>query len=161
MDLTPYVASVEDSLGAAAAAGDDETRRTATALTAALGPAMRLALMEALAELATEVGEVLGDRTVELRLDAGEVRVAVASSPTLEVEAPQEAHELEGEIARITLRLPESLKIQAEAAAARDGVSLNTWLTQAARASLGGARIATARRAGEPASHRLRGFVQA
>ena len=32
--------------------------------------------------------------------------------------------------ARITLRLPESLKVRLEAAAAREGVSVNTWLVQ-------------------------------
>ena len=33
--------------------------------------------------------------------------------------------------ARITLRLPEGLKGQVEAAAAREGVSVNTWLVRA------------------------------
>ena len=33
--------------------------------------------------------------------------------------------------ARISLRLPESLKVRLEAAAAREGVSVNTWLVQA------------------------------
>jgi len=161
MDIAPHVVSVEDSLTAVAAAGDDETRRTATALTAALGPALRLAIMDALAELAAEVGEALGDRTVELRLEAGEVRVAVTPVPALEGELPHETGDLHDEIARITLRLPESLKVQAEAAAARGRVSLNTWLTQAARASLGAAGSPAAGRADEPAGRRLRGFVQA
>ena len=33
--------------------------------------------------------------------------------------------------ARITLRLPETLKASVEAAAAREGVSVNSWLVQA------------------------------
>ena len=33
--------------------------------------------------------------------------------------------------ARITLRLPESLKQRVESAAAREGASVNTWLVQA------------------------------
>jgi predicted HicB family RNase H-like nuclease len=33
--------------------------------------------------------------------------------------------------ARITLRLPEGLKRELEAGAAREGVSLNTWLVRA------------------------------
>ena len=33
--------------------------------------------------------------------------------------------------ARITLRLPESLKLRVESAATREGASVNTWLVQA------------------------------
>jgi predicted HicB family RNase H-like nuclease len=42
------------------------------------------------------------------------------------LEAADEAY-----TARISLRLPESLKVRLEAAAAREGVSVNTWLVQA------------------------------
>ena len=45
----------------------------------------------------------------------------------------------EGEsVARITLRIPEPLKVRAEALAARRGQSLNTWLVAAARAAAAG-----------------------
>src|SRR5262245_1244950 len=116
MEMTPYIASIEDSLAAAAAAGNDETRRTADALTAALEPATRLAIMDALADLALEVSDALGDRVVELRLESGEVRVAVSPPSTLEQEPHDGAAEadLSGEPSRITLRLPEGLKEQAE-----------------------------------------------
>ncbi len=72
---------VEDSLAAAAAAGDEETARTAAALAAALEPATRLAIMNALSELALEVTGALDDRVVELRLEPGEVRVVVSRGP--------------------------------------------------------------------------------
>jgi hypothetical protein len=156
MDLTPYVLAVEESLSAAAGAGDDGTRRTAAALAAALGPATRLAIMDALSELALEVGEALGDRTVELRLEAGQIRVAVSPS-RVEDEAPAptldaDAH---GEPSRITLRLPEALKSQAEQAAALEGVSLNTWLTRAVQGRLRG----DDHRPGA-SGNRVRGWVQ-
>jgi predicted HicB family RNase H-like nuclease len=38
--------------------------------------------------------------------------------------------------ARITLRLPESLKQRIESAAAREGASVNTWLVQALQRSV-------------------------
>jgi len=38
--------------------------------------------------------------------------------------------------ARTTLRLPDSLKVRAEAAAASEGVSLNAWLVRAVTTSL-------------------------
>jgi predicted HicB family RNase H-like nuclease len=52
--------------------------------------------------------------------------------------------------ARISLRLPERLKEQAEAAAAREGVSVNAWLVRTIARSV-------ERR---PSGHRLRGFAQ-
>jgi predicted HicB family RNase H-like nuclease len=43
--------------------------------------------------------------------------------------APEAADEVFS--ARITLRLPESLKVRVETSAAREGASVNTWLVQA------------------------------
>ena len=43
--------------------------------------------------------------------------------------APQASGDLEL-VARISLRLPEPLKAAVEAAAAREGVSVNTWLVR-------------------------------
>ena len=54
--------------------------------------------------------------------------------------------------ARITLRLPESLKAAVEAAASREGLSVNTWLLQVLARSV----ETRARRGG----HRLTGFAR-
>jgi len=153
MDLTPHITSVEDSLAAAAAAGDEETARTAAALAAALEPATRLAIMNALAELALEVTGALDDRVVELRLEPGEVRVVVSRGPA-DADGPAEPLG-GGETSRITLRLPESLKAQADQAAEAAGVSLNTWLTRSVQESLIGRR----RPATQQTGHRVRGWV--
>jgi HicB-like protein involved in pilus formation len=158
MDLTPHVTAVEDSLAAAAAAGDENTARTAAALGAALEPATRLAIMNALSELALEVTSALDDRIVELRLEPGEVRVVVSSMPADDVDeqdSSAETAEAGGETSRITLRLPESLKAQAEQAAEAAGVSLNTWLTRSVQESLVGRRRPGAQHTG----HRVRGWV--
>jgi hypothetical protein len=155
MNLTPHVESIEEQLSAAAAAGDEPARRAADLLLVALGPATRLALMDALAELAAEVGEQLGDRSVELRLDAGEVRVVVSTTPENADDVEVESEELRGESSRVTLRLPEELKAKAERAAAAQGTSLNTWLVQTVRDGV---------RAGagphRQRTHRVRGWVQ-
>ena len=82
MDLTPYVASLRDDLAAAAAVGDEATTRAGTTLAAALEPAVRLALMNALSDLAGEVSEALGDRTVSLRLSGREVKSSSTPPPT-------------------------------------------------------------------------------
>jgi hypothetical protein len=162
MDLTRYVTTVEDSLVAAAAAGDDATRRTATALAAALEPATRLAIMDALADLAMEVTDALGDRTVDLRLASGQVGVAVSPALPIENELPTPSVALDdahGELSRVTLRLPESLKAGAERVAAGEGVSLNTWLVRAVQESLQGGSRPSQQTSGEAVGHRLRGWV--
>jgi hypothetical protein len=162
MDLTPYVTAVEDSLAAAASAGSEETHRTAAALTAALEPATRLAIMDALSDLAREVSDALGDRTVELRLESGQVHAVVSPSSAADDQAFESVagpDDSVGEPARVTLRLPESLKSGAERAAAAGGVSLNTWLIRAVQENLRAAgRLPESDRA---EGHRLRGFVQA
>ena len=63
--------------------------------------------------------------------------------------APTAAAE-DGTSARITLRLSEALKTSVEAAAAREGVSVNTWIVRALGRSAG----APARRVGR----RLTGY---
>ena len=64
----------------------------------------------------------------------------------------------QGELSRVTLRLPESLKLHAERVAAGEGVSLNTWLVRAVQESLQrGPRpiSAVGRRAGRASTARL------
>lgn len=149
MDLTPYLSTLREDLATAASAGDDDTRRTAAVLSAALEPAARLAIMNALSDLAAEVTAALDDRIVEVRLDGRDVQVVVNSTA-----APQDddpigaaqggatreglASEPTGDISRITLRLFEEIKSKAEDAASAQGVSLNSWVSQAVQGALQG-----------------------
>ena len=137
MDLTPYITTLREDLSTAASAGDEQTRRTAAVLAAALEPAARLAIMNALSDLAAEVTAVLEDRVVELRLDGRDLRVAVTGEP-MEPQGPPPppGQDLGGDVSRITLRLLEEIKSQAERAAASQGVSLNSWLSQAVQGAL-------------------------
>lgn len=77
MDLTPYVNQLRTDLLTAASVGSDETRRAAALLAGALEPAARLAMMNALSDLAAEITGQLRDTSVDLRLDGGQVRLAV------------------------------------------------------------------------------------
>jgi hypothetical protein len=77
MDLTPYTQNLRDDLLTAASVGDEDSRRAAALLASALEPAARLAIMNALSDLAAEVTGALDDTTVELRLDGRDVRVSV------------------------------------------------------------------------------------
>src|SRR5690349_1047911 len=77
MDLSKYTDQLREGLASATAAADEQTQRTAMLLGAAVEPTARLALMNALSDLAAEVTAALGDRVVEVRLDGRDVRVAV------------------------------------------------------------------------------------
>ena len=66
MDLSQYVQQLREDLASAAAAGDEQTQRTGALLGAAIEPAARLAVMNALSDLAAEVTAALGDRVVAL-----------------------------------------------------------------------------------------------
>jgi HicB family len=142
MDLTPFVESLRRDLTAAAAAGTDETRRTADLLAAALDPATRLAILDALSTAAADVTAALDGVMVEVRMNGREPRISVDTlQPDTEPEpadtAPP-AEESDGGTARITLRLPESTKARAEEAANRAGISVNSWLVRAVTRALDG-----------------------
>ena len=66
MELSPYVSALRENLTAAAAAGDEQTRTAARVLAATIEPAARLAIMNALSDLAGEVTLALEDRVVEV-----------------------------------------------------------------------------------------------
>lgn len=144
MDLSPYIHQLREDLTTAASAGDERTRQTAAVLATAIEPAARLALMNALSDLAAEVTTHLDGAVVDVRLDGRDVRVAVSGSVT--GEAPGGSDERPpppppgdgGDVSRITLRLLDQIKSQAEEAASLQGVSLNTWLSQAVQGALRG-----------------------
>ena len=138
MQLQPHVTQVSEQLAAAAALGDDRTREVAGALATAAGPAVRLALIAALTEAADEITAAMltypGSPAVSLRLEGDEVHVDVHAT-AIEGET-EELRDGGDASARISLRLSEALKADIDAAADRDGVSVNTWLVRAAAAAV-------------------------
>ncbi|MBA3744794.1 toxin-antitoxin system HicB family antitoxin [Sporichthya sp.] len=97
-----------------------------------------MAVLEAVSAAADEITEQLldapGSPAVAVRLDHDELRVEVRLAPMAEP-PPTPSDEGEND-ARISLRLPESLKGQIETAARAEGVSVNTWLLRAANSAL-------------------------
>ncbi|MFL6141335.1 MAG: toxin-antitoxin system HicB family antitoxin [Labedaea sp.] len=141
MDLSPYLAALREDLTTTASAGDENTRRAAAVLAAALEPAARLAIMNALADLAAEVTASLDDHVVDVRLDGRDVQVVVTSTGAAQQEdaPPPPPHTEEGgDMSRMTLRLVEQLKAKAEQAAAAQGVSMNTFVQHALQSALHG-----------------------
>ena len=144
MDITPYVEHLRRDLLAAAEGAGEELRSAAERLGFALDPAARLALMEAISQACSEITAEMPAGGVDVRLDGRDlafvVEAPVAGPPLAPAPpappAPAEPEELEdGSTARITLRLPESVKARAEDAAADAGQSLNTWLVNVVRSA--------------------------
>lgn len=145
MDLTPYVDSLRHDLAATAEAAGPEAKAAAERLALSLDPAVRLALMDALAQAAAEITAELPSGSVDVRLRGREPELVVdvpamplpAAPSAPATPAPPAASEPEEDeddtVARITLRIPESLKAKAEELAARSGHSLNTWLVHTIR----------------------------
>jgi hypothetical protein len=124
MDLTPYLDALRRDLTAAAAPGGPDVIRAAELVTGSLDAAARLCLMEALSDAAAEITTKLGGTsTVDVRLRGREADLVVtelaAGPPPPAAPAPNAEA---GDVARITLRLPEQLKEGVERAAAGEGI---------------------------------------
>jgi len=89
------------------------------------GPAT-MRLLDLLGEAAAELGHQLPSGRVELRISGRDVELVYVE----DTGAPVDADMADDQLARISLRLPEQLKVQIEQAAARDGVSTNTWIVR-------------------------------
>jgi hypothetical protein len=143
MDITPYVENLRRDLLAAAESAGEEARQTAERLGYALDPSARLALMEAISQAATEITAAMPAGSVDVRLDGRDLDFVVqapqASAPAPPSPppppAPPTAGDIEEGLARITLRIPDSVKTKAEDAAAAAGQSLNTWLVNLVRSA--------------------------
>src|SRR5439155_1701458 len=127
MQLEPYVDALRGELASLASLGDEHVAAAAERLSQALSSTLGLRLLEVLSEAALEVSSELPSGHVEVRLAGQEPSLVYVEG---EEAAPPPQGE-DGLTARITLRLPNSLKASLEAAASREGVSVNTWIVRA------------------------------
>jgi hypothetical protein len=141
LELQHYVDAVRHELSVAAAAGGEDAQALAERLSAPLESSIRLALLDALSAAAEEITRELAPGSVEVRLRGRDPEFAVTPAfEGLSDEAPPvtpgaDADE-DGGTWRVTLRLPEHLKPRVDAAARRDGQSVNAWLVRAVTAVL-------------------------
>lgn len=149
MDLTPYVTALGNELAATAETGGPEARALAERLAGALESAVRLNLLDALSDAASEITRDLAPGSVELRLRGREPSFMVTlppadqpyqeSDPTTSDVASRGATEGDDStMTRINLRLGQDLKDRVEEAAREAGLSVNAWLVRSAAAALEG-----------------------
>ena len=142
VDITGYVEHLRRDLLSAAAAGGNDLVDAIERVAPAFDGAVRMSILEALADAAGEISADLRGQAVELRLKGRDPEFVVVSMPA---DAPtasdasdptaddEPVDEDEPATARITLRLPEALKQRVDDAAARARRSTNTWLVDAIR----------------------------
>jgi hypothetical protein len=145
MDLRPYLEALRSDIEAAAGLGGPELKQAALVLAAALEASLQLRVLELLNEAAVDLSGQIGAGHIEVRLAGRDVQLVFTSDPG-EAATPTD----DDLTARISLRLPERLKERAEAAAAREGISVNAWLV----------RIIAGAVERRPSGQRLRGFAQ-
>jgi hypothetical protein len=126
MNVAAFVEALQQDLAAVAGMGDEAVAEAARRISAALEPSLRLRLMEALGEAALELTNQLPDGHVEVRVAGGDPELVYVE----ERREPVPTGPDDSLSARITLRLPETLKTIVDAAAQDAGVSANTWLLQ-------------------------------
>ena len=167
MELTQYVEALRQELAVAAEAGGAEARALAERLVAPLDSATRLVLLEALSTAADEITRDLAPGSVEVRLRGRDPEFVVtpplpAAEPVEAPTIPGPAVDLEGDTARISLRLPEQLKARIDEAALAAGLSVNAWVVRTLAAAVDPA-ARTARPdplQGSRLGHRYSGWVR-
>lgn len=141
LDVT--IEAVRRRLDELVALGGDEVAEAGARIGSALEDGLRIALLDLLAGVATELSAQLDDAHVEVRIGADPPVVVVHDvGPAA---TPSEDHS-----ARLTLRLPPELKDRIVERAERDGSSVNAWVVQSLQRS-------TERPGPRPTGRRLQG----
>ena len=151
MHVDAYTETLRRTLVETSSLGDDRTQDVARSLAAALDPALRLVALQMLTDTADELNGELDGAHVAVVMDGATPHLLVTQADRSDEQdqgnvAGSECHTdtparavpevPEGPEVRTTLRLPESLKQQIDAAARMQGRSVNAWLVEAARGAL-------------------------
>jgi hypothetical protein len=153
MELTPHLDAIRGDLASLVAA-DDALSASLERMGRALDATLQLRLLDVLGDSALELTEQLPVGHAELRVAGRDASLVYVGPP--EPPSPPPAPDDEGGTVRLTLRMPDALKELVEEAAEAIGVSVNTWLVQAAQSALG--RTTEQRRRG--GGNRISGYAQ-
>jgi hypothetical protein len=157
MDLTPHLEAAQADLATVAGA-DDATQAVAERLGRAVEAAWQLRLLDVLGEAALELSDELPGGHAEVRVAGRDARIVYVGPPTGSDEPGADEGD-EGGTARLTLRMPEGLKVKVEAQAARENQSVNAWLVRAISLAVEGRRFQV--EVGRTKSGtRIKGFAQ-
>ena len=127
MNLTIVLEGLQQDLQQVAELGDERSQQIATRLGEVLSSNLRLKLLDLFSQAALELSNKLPSGHIEVRLAGQEPELVFVDAPG-DAGGTMAGEELS---ARISLRLPESLKTAVEKSAASEGVSTNAWLVRA------------------------------
>lgn len=157
MDVNLYLTRLREQLAASAAVGGDETVELAERLAAPLEAAARLVIQDALSDAMQEITLDLAPGMVDVRVRGRDIAFVVTrpAAPVPAVPAATASSEpshgaimasprddagadlsSEAGTARISFRPPDRLKAEIEAAAEREGLSVNAFLVRTLTAAL-------------------------
>ena len=125
MNLTIILESLQDDLQGVAELGDERVATVARRLSDTLASSLRLKLFDVLSQAAVEMSAKLPNGHIEVRLAGQEPEFVFVEGAAGDAATGEELS------ARITLRLPDSLKNAVERSAEREGVSVNTYIVRA------------------------------
>ena len=132
--------------------GDDTVAEVAERIADLLGRSLPARILELLSDVAAEVSAELPEGHVEIRLAGDDVGLAYVEETRV---AGGDGDAAGAELsARITLRLSEGLKARVEEGAAREGVSVNTFILRTLERGSSAARGSRTGRG----MNRLRGY---
>jgi hypothetical protein len=146
MDLSPYIDSVRVGVANASSLADEQTQHVAERLGTAIESSTRLALIQALSDAAGSISAEMAPSSVELRMVGQDPEFVVSietaeAEPTLLLPGAEPEPGATGDsatdepddepVARITLRLPQSVKARVDLMASSEGISTNAWLIRA------------------------------
>jgi hypothetical protein len=140
MDLTHYAEGLRSDMAALARATGPEAEELLDRLMGPLDAALRLVIQEAVSDAVQEISRELAPGSVDVRLRGRDLGFVVTpapedardvSSPPVTPPAPEAPRDsTEGGTARLTVRLMDQLKAEVEAAADREGLSVNAFLVR-------------------------------
>jgi hypothetical protein len=173
MELSEYTETLRGEVATVTRFAGEDVARAGQMIADSLDSSIRLTLLDVLSGAAAEITSRLDDVAVELRLSSGNPTFVVVRAqheppvppPPAAPPAPPAGPFAEGDeesgTSRVTLRLPDGLKSRAEAAAAREGQSLNAWLIRAASQALGNPGGGAAARSSRPGpGQRITGYAR-
>src|SRR5262249_9774830 len=118
MHLEPHTQALQAELASLASIGDEQVALAAERLSQGLAAALQIRLLELLSEAALEISAQLPNGHIDVRLAGQEPSLVYVAQES--AGGPPSGEE--GLTARITLRLPDSLKTSIEDAAGREGL---------------------------------------
>jgi hypothetical protein len=147
MNISAILDALRTDVESSAEGGDKKTTEAVIRMGRLLEATVRVQIMDAMSEAAAELSDELPTGRVEVRIAGGDISLTFVRDQDEPADLP-----VDEDSARITLRLPESLKTQAESSASQEGVSMNAWLVRAVKRALD--------ERPKVRGHRVRGYAQ-